>query len=194
MQEPAGAALSAPRPPDDDGTPAASARPGVLRRYVLAAIITLVLDQASKVWALGALADGRVRPLIGDVLSLRLIHNSGAAFSIGDSMTWVMTLIAVAVTLAILWASRRVGSKRWALALGLLLGGSLGNLVDRFFRDPGPLRGHVVDFIDYGGLFVGNIADIAIVAGACLLIWLVFTNVGLDGSRPQHATGGATDE
>ena len=194
MQEPAGAALSAPRTPDDDGTPAASARPGVLRRYVLAAIITLVLDQASKVWALGALADGRVRPLIGDVLSLRLIHNSGAAFSIGDSMTWVMTLIAVAVTLAILWASRRVGSMRWALALGLLLGGSLGNLVDRFFRDPGPLRGHVVDFIDYGGLFVGNVADIAIVAGACLLIWLVFTNVGLDGSRPQHATGGATDE
>ncbi|QBF47952.1 signal peptidase II [Janibacter limosus] len=166
----------------------------MLRRYALAAIIALVLDQASKAWALGALADGRVRPLIGDVLSLRLIHNSGAAFSIGDSMTWVMTLIAVAVTLAILWASRRVGSMRWAVALGLLLGGSLGNLVDRFFRDPGPLRGRVVDFIDYGGLFVGNIADIAIVAGACLLIWLVFSNVGLDGSRPQHAAGGATDE
>nr|WP_257910360.1 signal peptidase II [Janibacter limosus] len=83
---------------------------------------------------------------------------------------------------------------RWAVALGLLLGGSLGNLVDRFFRDPGPLRGRVVDFIDYGGLFVGNIADIAIVAGACLLIWLVFSNVGPDGSRPQHAAGGATDE
>ncbi|KRE38329.1 signal peptidase II [Janibacter sp. Soil728] len=194
MQEPTGAALSAQHTPDDDGTPAASSRSGVLRRYVLAAIITLVLDQASKVWALGALGDGRVRPLIGDLLSLRLIHNSGAAFSIGDSMTWLMSLIAVMVTLAILWASRRVGSRRWALALGLLLGGSLGNLVDRFFRDPGPLRGHVVDFIDYGGLFVGNIADIAIVAGAGLLIWLVFTNVGLDGSRPQHATGGATDE
>lgn len=187
MQESTGAALSAPRTPDDDGTPAANARPGVLRRYVLAAILALALDQASKVWALAELGDGRSRPLIGELLSLRLIHNSGAAFSIGDSMTWVMTLVAVCVTLAILWASRRVASTHWGLALGLLLGGSLGNLYDRFFRPPGPLRGHVVDFIDYGGLFVGNIADIAIVAGAAMLIWLVFTNQGLDGSRPQHA-------
>ena len=94
-------------------------------------------------------------------------------------MTWVMTLVAVGVTLAILWAALRVGSGRWALALGLLLGGSLGNLYDRFFRDPAPLHGHVVDFIDYGGLFVGNVADIAIVGGAAVLVWLTFANIGL---------------
>lgn len=187
MQESTGAALSAPRTPSDDDTPAAPSRTGVLRWYLIAAVISLVLDQASKVWALGALSDGRVVPLIGDVLSLRVIRNSGAAFSIGDDMTWVMTLVALGVTAAIIWVTPRIGSSRWSLALGLLLGGSLGNLYDRFFREPGPLRGHVVDFIDYGGFFVGNVADIAIVGGAALLVWLVFTNIGLDGSRPQHA-------
>ena len=189
MQESTGAALSAQRTPRTDDTPAAGHRPGVLRWYLIAAITTLGLDQASKVWALANLTEGRVVPLLGEVLSLRLIRNSGAAFSIGGSQTWVMTLIAIAVTLAILWVTPRIGSARWSLALGLLLGGSLGNLYDRFFREPGPLRGHVVDFIDYGGLFVGNIADIAIVGGAALLIWLVFTNIGLDGSHPQHAVG-----
>lgn len=194
MQESTGAALSAPDTPPDHDTPASRSRPGVLRWYVIAAVVTLVLDQATKVWALGALTDGRVVPLVGDLLSLRLIRNSGAAFSIGDDMTWVMTLVAVGVTLAILWAALRLGSGRWALSLGLLLGGSLGNLYDRFFRDPAPLHGHVVDFIDYGGLFVGNIADIAIVGGAAVLVWLTFANIGLDGSRPQHAAGRHDDE
>ena len=192
MQESTGAALSAPHTPDDD-TPAPASRSGVLRWYVLAALAALILDQASKVWALGALTDGRSLPLIGDVLSLRLIRNSGAAFSIGEETTWLMTLVAVAVTAAILWATPRIGSSRWALSLGLVLGGSLGNLYDRFFREPGPLRGHVIDFIDYGGLFVGNVADIAIVAGAVLLIWLVFANIGIDGTRPQHAAGAHED-
>lgn len=187
MQESTGAALSAPRTPRTDDTPAAGHRPGVLRWYLVAAVATLAADQLSKLWALANLGEGRVVPLVGEALSLRLIRNAGAAFSIGGSQTWVMTLIAIAVTLAILWVTPRIGSVRWSVALGLLLGGSLGNLYDRFFREPGPLRGHVVDFIDYGGLFVGNIADIAIVGGAALLIWLVFTNIGLDGSRPQHA-------
>ena len=185
MQEQAGAALT-PTAPRTEDTPAPS-RAGVLRWYALAAVVTLVLDQASKAWALGVLDGGRQVPLIGEVLSLRVIRNSGAAFSIGDSMTWVMTLVALAVTAAILAAARRLGSARWALALGLLLGGSLGNLADRFFREPGPLRGHVVDFIDYAGWFVGNVADIAIVGGAALLIWLVFANVELDGTPPEHA-------
>ena len=67
-----------------------------------------------------------------------------------------------------------------------LLGGSVGNLVDRFVREPGPLRGHVVDFIDYGGLFVGNVADIAIVGGAIVLVWLVFSGIGLDGTTEEQ--------
>ena len=109
-------------------------------------------------------------------------------------MTWVMTLVAAAVTVAILVAVPRIGSSRWSLALGLLLGGSLGNLYDRMFREPGPLHGHVIDFIDYGGLFVGNVADIAIVGGALLLVWLVFTNIEMDGSRPKHVADASHDD
>lgn len=160
--------------------------------YVLAALVVCLVDQGSKAWAVRALDDGQVTPLIGDLLSLRLIRNSGAAFSIGDSMTWLMTLIAVVVTVAILVVAPRIGSSRWSLSLGLLLGGSLGNLYDRFFREPGPLHGHVIDFIDYGGLFVGNVADIAIVVGALLLLWLVFTNIDMDGTRPKHVADGPT--
>ncbi len=198
MQEQAGAPLSATDPPSEPtGETGAEAGPpkrgrGVLLWYVIAAVVVFVVDQASKVWATGALDHGRVVPLVGDVLSLRLIRNSGAAFSIGDSMTWVMTLIAAAVTLAILVVLPRIGSSRWSLSLGLLLGGSLGNLYDRIFREPGPLHGHVVDFVDYGGLFVGNIADIAIVGGALLLVWLVFTNTDMDGSRPKHVPDAPT--
>lgn len=197
MQEHTGAPLSATESPEPDPAPE-EPRPGpsgrgVLGWYVTAAAIVLLVDQASKAWAVRALDDARVIPLVGDLLSLRLIRNSGAAFSIGDSMTWVMTLIAVAVTVAILVVAPRIGSSRWSLALGLLLGGSLGNLYDRFFRDPAPLHGHVIDFIDYGGLFVGNIADIAIVVGAGLLLWLVFTNIDLDGTRPKHVADRPAD-
>lgn len=189
MQEHTGAPLSATQPSEDGDTTPARSRARVLAWYVIAAVVVLVIDQASKVWALTALEGEPGIRLVGDLLGLRLIRNSGAAFSIGDSMTWVMTLVAMVVTLAILAAAPRIGSSRWSLALGLLLGGSLGNLFDRFFREPGPLEGHVIDFIDYGGLFVGNVADIAIVGGALLLLWLVFTNIGMDGSHPQHAAG-----
>lgn len=210
MQEQAGAPLSATEPPEPDpaepsgptgapdSTEPAHARQGPARRtvllwYVLAALVVYLIDQGSKAWAVRALDDGQVTPLIGDLLSLRLIRNSGAAFSIGDSMTWLMTLIAVAVTVAILVVAPRIGSSRWSLSLGLLLGGSLGNLYDRFFREPGPMHGHVIDFIDYGGLFVGNVADIAIVLGALLLLWLVFTNIDMDGTRPKHVAGAPDD-
>ena len=207
MQESAGAPLSAAEPPEPGPpTPSdSSERPDRARQrrtvlwwYVTAAVVVLVIDQASKAWVVAALDDARVVPLVGDFLSLRLIRNSGAAFSIGGSMTWLMTLVAVAVTVAILVVVPRIGSTRWSIALGLLLGGSLGNLYDRFFRDPGPLHGHVIDFIDYGGLFVGNIADIAIVGGAALLLWLVMTNIGMDGSRlpdgDRHSAPGHPDE
>lgn len=189
MQEHTGAPLSAIQPPGDGETTPARSRARILAWYAVTAIVVLGIDQASKVWALRTLDGEPGGRLIGDLIGLRLIRNSGAAFSIGGSMTWVMSLVAVAVTVAILAAIPRIGSVRWSLALGLLLGGSLGNLYDRFFREPGPLQGHVIDFIDYGGLFVGNIADIAIVGGAGLLLWLVFTNIGIDGSRPQHAAG-----
>lgn len=163
-----------------------------LTPFALVAVLSLVADQASKAWALRDLDDGHVIEVIGDLLSLRLIRNPGAAFSLGDSSTLAMTALAVVITAAVAVAAWRTRSRGWALSLGALFGGSLGNLYDRFFRDPSPGRGHVIDFIDYGGLVVGNVADIAIVLGAAGLLWLTFTDVGLDGVKAgRHARTGS---
>jgi len=174
VQEQAGTTLSGPT------------RSGALRLCLFVALAALVADQGSKLWALHVLDGGRVVPVLGEWLQLRLLFNAGAAFSIGSSLTSVMTAVSLVVTVVIAFMLRRLGSRPWAVAFGLLLGGSVGNLVDRFARDPGPLRGHVVDFIDYGGLFVGNVADIAIVLAAVLLVWLVQTDTRIDGRRPRH--------
>ena len=137
------------------------------------AVAVFIGDQATKVVALKRLLPGENRPLLGKLLSLELVHNSGAAFSLGAGYTWVLTAITAAVVVAIVWAALRVKTKLWAVALGVLLGGGLGNLYDRLFRPPSFGQGHVVDFISYGGQFVGNVADIAIVVGAGVLLLLL---------------------
>ncbi len=155
--------------------------------------MVLVLDQATKYLAQQNLRLGaEPTRLIGDLLSLRLLYNSGAALSIATGMTWVLTIIVVVVVAVIGRTIRRIGSLGWAIALGLLLGGAVGNLVDRLARAPGFARGHVVDFIDYNGFFVGNVADIAIVAAAIMIAVLSLRGVGLEGARagggPNHAS------
>lgn len=174
-----------PTTPDDHPV-APSANPRRRRLLILLFSITavvLVLDQLSKVWALDNLEEGVRRVLVGDLLGLQLVFNSGAALSIGTGMTWLLTLVAVAVIVFIIRASRRIGSRGWAIALGLLLGGALGNLMDRLFREPGFARGHVVDFIAYWNVFVGNVADIAIVVAAVMIVFLAATGVHIDGTR-----------
>ncbi len=168
-------------------TPAPRASARSRRLTALAAALTAVVlaaDQLTKWWATSALVEGGepVR-LVGHLLSLRLIFNPGAALSIGTGMTGVLTVVVVAVVVVIVRQMRRIGSRGWAVALGLLLGGALGNLVDRLAREPGFARGHVVDFIDYAGFFVGNVADIAIVAAAALIILLSLRGIGVDGRR-----------
>jgi len=155
------------------------------------AALTYAADQVSKVLATRALVPGRSMPLLGSLLELRLIRNPGAAFSIATGMTWVLTLVAVGVVAVVVRSARRLGSRGWAFTLGLLLGGALGNLTDRLVREPGFARGHVVDFLDYGGLFVGNVADIAIVVAAALVGLLGLLGIGLDGvrHRPADDTG-----
>ena len=125
----------------------------------LVAIIVIVVDQASKQWALSALSDGRHTALFGRALGLVLVRNPGAAFSFATGQTWIFALIASCVVAIIIRVSRNLASGSWAVALGLVLGGAVGNLIDRLLREPGFLRGHVIDFIDYGGYFVGNVAD-----------------------------------
>lgn len=158
------------------------------------AVAVLVIDQLTKIWAEAALVPGERTSILGDLLGLSLIHNPGAALSIATGMTWVLTIVATVVVVVVVRASRRIGSVGWAIALGLLLGGALGNLADRFLREPGFARGHVVDFIAYGNVFVGNVADIAIVAAAGLIIVASLRGIGLDGSREVRASGPAAQE
>jgi signal peptidase II len=153
------------------------------------ALAVLVVDQGTKVWALNTLTPGEKIDLIGSFISLNLIRNPGAAFSIGDGATWILTIVSLAILGWVLVAARKVGTRAWAVALGLLLGGALGNLGDRFFREPGPGRGHVVDFIDYFGWFIGNVADIAIVVGAGVIMVLAYRGTPVSGPphHPEHA-------
>lgn len=152
---------------------------------VVVAVLAYASDQISKLIALDVLADGQPRPFVGDVIRFKLIGNPGAALSLGAGNTWVMTIIAVVVLVAIVYVSKDLGSRAWALALGLLLGSALGNLTDRFVRPPGGGEGHVVDFLDYNGWFIGNVADIWIVGAALLIILLAVLGVGVDGRRER---------
>ena len=149
------------------------------------AVVGYALDQSTKAAAVATLTGQPPRDLVGSFLRLSLIRNPGAAFSLGTGSTWVLTLIAVAVLVVVIRTSRRIGSAGWAWALGLLLGGALGNLTDRMVREPGFGRGHVVDFIDYHGVFIGNVADIAIVSAALLIGILAVAGVGVDGTRER---------
>lgn len=157
------------------------------------AVLAYASDQLTKLLALDVLADGQSRPFVGDVIRFKLIGNPGAALSLGAGNTWVMTLIAAGVLLAIIFVSKDLGSRAWALALGLLLGSALGNLTDRFVRPPGGGEGHVVDFLDYNGWFIGNVADIWIVGAAGLIVILALRGIGVDGTREHARTKGGPD-
>ncbi|WP_136520323.1 MULTISPECIES: signal peptidase II [Cellulomonas] len=157
-------------------------------------LVVLVVDQLTKIWAVAALAPGERTALLGDLFGLQLVRNEGAALGIASGMTWVLTLVAIVVVAVVVRSARRIGSTGWALALGLLLGGATGNLVDRLVREPGPGRGHVIDFLAYGNLFIGNVADIAIVAAAVLVVLLTARGVHLDGSHDGDAQDGTPGE
>ena len=131
----------------------------------------------------------RVRLLDG-LLTLQVLRNSGAAFSIGTSMTIVFTLIAVGVIFFILRTSRRLRSLPWAVTLGLLLGGATGNLTDRLLRSPGLFRGDVVDWIQLPHWPVFNVADSAIVCGGALAVLLAARGIRLDGTRDGNGVSG----
>lgn len=147
------------------------------------AFAVLLLDQVSKALATRYLSTTSSIPLLGDVITLQLVYNPGAAFSFASGMTWVFTVIALVVVVVVIRISRTIGSGWWAVLLGLLLGGAMGNLMDRLFRDPAFGRGHVVDFINYGDLFIGNLADIAIVGAAIGIAVLAVVGIETDGTR-----------
>ena len=147
------------------------------------AFTVLALDVVTKLIVVRTLSGHPPIRLLDGFLTLLLLRNSGAAFSIGTSMTIVFTAIAVAVIVYILRAARRLRSLPWAITLGLLLGGATGNLADRIFRSPGLFRGDVVDWIELPHWPVFNLADSAIVCGGLLAVLLALRGVRLDGSR-----------
>jgi signal peptidase II len=158
---------------------------------LIVAVPVYVIDQLTKAWAAANLDPGQPQAVIGSLVQLNLTRNSGAAFSIATGATWILTAIACSVVIFIVVIARRLGSRGWALALGLLLGGSLGNLTDRMFRAPGPGRGHVVDFIELPHYPIFNVADSAIVSAAVLIAVLAFRGISIDGTRAS-GSGPAT--
>jgi len=173
-----------------DERAAVPAKPTVVAIAVLAiaAVLVVGLDLWTKQLALTALSDGSTVRLLGGAVYFDLTRNSGAAFSIGTDVTFVFPLVAIVVLGLILWFARQLRSWPWALAMGLVLGGAMGNLIDRLFRAPAPLHGHVVDFISVfapnGDAFpIFNTADSALFCGVVLAIILEFTGRRRDGTR-----------
>jgi signal peptidase II len=159
-----------------------------VRLLSLIAVAVLALDVVTKVVAVAQLEDREPVEILGGLVYLQLVRNPGAAFSLATGYTWVLTIVAIAVVVVIVRVARRLRSTGWAVALGLVLGGALGNLTDRLFRSPGPLRGHVVDVVSLlapdGRVWpVFNLADSSIVSGGALLVLLALLGRELDGTR-----------
>jgi signal peptidase II len=156
----------------------------VLALFVGVAVVAFVFDRISKLLVVANLELGVSIDVIGQLLQFRYVENPGAAFSLGSGTTWVFAILATAVAIFIIFFVRRIRSAGWAVMLGLLLGGNLGNLTDRLIREPGFGRGYVVDFIQVWGFpAIFNIADIAIVSSMGLFIILSIKGVRLDGTR-----------
>ncbi|MFJ3216052.1 signal peptidase II [Kitasatospora sp. NPDC086801] len=168
--------------------PTGRRRIGVL---LVVALLAFLIDFGSKLLVVARLENHAAIKVIGDIVTFQVIRNSGAAFGIGQALTVVFTMIASAVIVVIWRIARRLYSLPWAIALGLLLGGALGNLTDRLFRSPGVFRGHVVDFISVQHFAVFNLADSAIVCGGILVVLLSFRGSNPDGT--VHQQGGKTE-
>ena len=154
------------------------------------AAAVFVVDVITKIIAVAALTPDQPVKVIGTLLTLDLVRNSGAAFSFGPGMTIGFTLIAVGVIFFIVRTSRRLHSMAWAVTLGLLLGGAAGNLTDRLLRSPGVFRGEVVDWIQLPHWPVFNVADSCIVCGGFLAVLLAARGIRLDGSRDVRVSSG----
>lgn len=151
------------------------------------ALIVIGLDQLTKALAVANIDPRDPIGIIGDTVTLTLVRNSGAAFSMATGYTWVLTLVALVVVIGILRYASRLVSTWWIVGIALVLGGAIGNLIDRMLRSPGPLRGHVVDFVSVGWWPVFNVADSAVVCGAILLVVLSLLGFEYDGSHTGFA-------
>jgi signal peptidase II len=174
-----------------NGADSAHARSSARGWWVALAVIAIVVvDQLTKVWAVGSLADGPLN-VIGDNIRFELTRNSGAAFSGFQGYTPILAILAIAITVVIARAVRKATDPWILVGLTLVLGGALGNLCDRIFRSPGFLRGHVVDFVAVGSFPVFNVADSCITIGAIIL---VVRTLFAEQANAKHAVADQNDE
>jgi signal peptidase II len=151
----------------------------------LVALCVYLVDQIAKLLVVAHLYEGQQIQVLGQLLQFHFVKNAGAAFSIGTGSTWIFSIVGVGVLGFVIWYAPRIRSMAWAVLFGLLLGGLLGNLTDRLFREPGFGVGHVVDFLQIPVLpAIFNLADVAIVSSMVLFLLLTLRGVGLDG---RHA-------
>ncbi|TCP45437.1 signal peptidase II [Tamaricihabitans halophyticus] len=191
--------------PDEQSGPESQVEVNEPKRRVgvlaLVAVVIVILDIVTKVIALAALEGSEPVRLLGGAVYLQIVRNPGAAFGMATGMTWLLSLIMIAVIIAILVLARKLRSAGWAFGLGLILAGAFGNLIDRIFRAPGPLQGHVVDFVSVfapdGRIWpVFNVADSSIVVGGILIVLLSLLGRDYDGRRATRRgrDGGDAEE
>lgn len=156
---------------------------------IAVALVVATIDQVSKNWVVANLPPGEPIPVVGEALQWLFVRNPGAAFSMASGATWVFTILAAVVAGVIVWQIRRLRSAPWAIFLGLLLGGVLGNLTDRLTRAPGFPEGHVIDFIYTPWMMpaIYNVADVAIVSAMCIFVLVTLLGLPITGG-PRERT------
>ena len=152
----------------------------------MSASLIVALDQLTKFWAESYLVGQGSIPIIGELLQFRLAYNNAAAFSLGVGATWVLTTISLAASIALIALSPRIKTMTWALIGGMALGGAVGNLIDRAFKQPEFFNGHVVDFIQIPFNFpIFNLADIFLVVAVSLAILRTLMGDEIGGGRAK---------
>ncbi|MBG6237942.1 signal peptidase II [Mycetocola sp. CAN_C7] len=185
--------------PEESVLPKKPAGPPSVRALVVIAalaVTALALDQFTKYLVVSNLPLGEQVKVLGDLLILQFVKNPGAAFSLAEGSTWIFSILAAVVTVAIIVLARRIRSIGWAVVFGMLLGGVLGNLTDRLFREPSFGLGHVIDFISTPWMIpaIYNFADIFIVSSMGLFIILTIRGINLDGTRTVSSKNSADTE
>jgi signal peptidase II len=160
----------------------------------IVAVLAYAVDLMTKAIVTATLEGEPPARILGGAVYLQLLRNPNAAFGMDLGGTWILAAVAIVVVVGIIWFARKLRSVGWAVGLGLILAGALGNLTDRIFRAPGPFHGHVVDFISvfgpYGEYFpVFNAADSAITIGAVLIVVLALLGRDHDGNTARERSG-----
>jgi signal peptidase II len=171
------------------GTPA-SVKPRKVGLLATIAATVVVLDLLTKIIVVATIRPNEPVRILGGLVYFSLIRNPGAAFSMATGMTWLLALVAIGVVVVIIRMAPRLHSTPWAISLGLVLGGACGNLIDRIFRSPGFLQGHVVDFVSVFGpnaeyFPVFNVADSAITIGGISLVITALLGIDFDGTTTK---------